>query len=149
MIFNNKLGEITPRNFIFGFIIFTLIIISGITILTEYNNVKPGIVNDDRFRAFNETFNKYSDVISSGDNLQSGIEDSNPEKSIFGVLDSLINSAWGTLKSFFSTFSFMSTAFGGISVVFGIPSWVSALITTMILVMIAFSIYSLIFQGKA
>lgn len=142
------MAEVTPRLFIFGFIIFTLLIMGGISIMSEFSKVNPEFINDERFESFNRTFNRYNEVISSGEDLQASIEDANPEKSVFGVLDSLINSAWGTLKSFFSTFSFMSDAFEGLTSVFGVPYWVSALITTLIVVMLAFAIYSLIFQGK-
>jgi hypothetical protein len=38
----------------------------------------------------------------------------------------------------------MLTAFTGISSVFGLPVWVGALVSTMVVVMIVFSLYSLI-----
>jgi hypothetical protein len=142
------MGEVTPRLFIFGFIIFTLLIMGGITIMSELANKNADFVNNEKFASFNRTFNRYNELIASGEELKASVEDSQPEKSLFGVLDSLINAAWGSIKSFFSTFSFMSDAFGGLTSVFGVPYWVSALITTLIIVMFAFSIYSLIFQGK-
>lgn len=145
---NYKKGEVTPRLFIYGFIIFTLLVVGGITIMTSFSAVDSDFINDERFVSFNRTFNQYDEVIDTGEYLNRSIAGAEPEKSLFGVLDSLINSAWGTIKSFFSTFAFMSSAFNGMNAVFGIPTWVGALITTLIIVMFAFSIYSLIFQGK-
>ncbi len=142
------MGEVTPRLFIYGFIIFTLLIGGGVYIMSEASRIDNNFINNDKFQNFNKTFNRYQEVTETGASLEDSIQDAQPEKSLFGVLDSLINSAWGAIKSFFSTFSFMSDAFTGLSSVFGLPVWISSLITTLIIVMFAFSIYGLIFQGK-
>lgn len=142
------MAEVTPRLFIYGFIIFTLLIGSGVYIMSEFSREDSNFINNDKFKSFNRTFNRYQEITDTGEELEASITDAEPERSLFGVLDSLINSAWGAIKSFFSTFSFMSDAFTGISSVFGLPTWISALITTLIIVMFAFSIYGLIFQGK-
>ena len=142
------MAAVTPRLFVFGFIIFTLLIMGGISIMSEMNRENPSFINDNKFIGFNKTFNKYNELIEASEKLESSIEGAKADKGIFGVLDSLIQSAWGTIKSFFSTFDFVKTAFGGLSSVFGIPYWVSSLITSLVTILFVFSIYSLIFQGK-
>ena len=116
--------------------------------MSQFSSTNPDFINDPKFTSFNRTFNRYSEMVGAGQTLNTSVAGAVPEKSVFGVLDSLINSAWGAIKSFFSTFSFMGDAFKGISSVFGIPNFVTELIITLIIVMFAFSIYSLIFQGK-
>lgn len=147
MLMNNR-AEVTPRIFIYGIIVFTLMIGGVAFIMSQFAIDSPSFTSDENFQAFNSTFNKYNDVVEVGTNLSGDIQTSQPNPTLFGVLDSLVNSGWVAIKSLFNTLGFVNTIFGGLTNIFGIPSWIVALLTTLMVVMIAFSIYSLIFQGK-
>jgi hypothetical protein len=143
-----KLGEVTPRNLIYGFIIFTMVILGGIGFMSGFAVHSPTFINNDKFKSFNDTFNQYGALEGNVSNMKDNLANSRANTGVFGMLDGLINVAWNSLKTIFTTFSFITTAFTGISSVFGLPVWVGALVTTMAVVMIVFSLYSLIFQGK-
>jgi len=143
-----RLGEVTPRNLIYGFIIFTMVILGGIGWMSGFAVHSPSFINNDKFKAFNNTFNKYNALDGNVTSMRDNLANSQANTGVFGMLDSLVNVAWNSLKTIFTTFSFMLTAFTGISAVFGLPVWVGALVATMAVVMIVFSLYSLIFQGK-
>jgi hypothetical protein len=64
------------------------------------------------------------------------------------VLNSLIASAWQSLRLLFSSFGFMDAVFEGVHDLFGVPKWVSGLASLLITVLIAFAIYSAVFQTK-
>jgi hypothetical protein len=78
--------------------------------------------------------------------LQEGIAGATPDPGVFGVLNSLIQSAWQILKLMFSSLAFMTTVWGGLYTIFGVPVWVGALIGSLAIILIGFTIYSAIFQ---
>ena len=147
--FNGRLGNTTPSSLIIGFIIFTMIILSGITWMVALNSDKGGgFINDERFSKFNESFNRFSDVDDSTRGLQDSLTGAEPKKGLFGVLDSLIDVAWGSLRALFSSFGFLITAWSCLGVVFGLPGWVVSLVGSLVIVALVFAIYSLIMQGR-
>ena len=148
-VFRCVRANTTPSSLITAFIIFTIVLLGGITWMTALNDDKgSGFINDVRFKDFNKTFNKFSDIDTSTKALESGLTGAEPKKGLFGVLDSLIDVAWGSLRGLFSSFSFLTTAWSGLSVVFGLPSWVVTLVSALVIVALVFSIYSLIMSGR-
>jgi len=145
----SKRAEVTPRLYIYGIIMFMLMVSGGVFILGSFASVNPDFVNNEAFAGFNRSFNRVSDVNTASAGLRSSIEGSSEEWGLFGVLNALIKSVWGAIKNIFSSFDFMLVALGGMSSVFGVPSWIVGLLTSLIVVMLAFSIYSLVFQGKS
>ena len=131
-----------------GIIIFTFFIVGGIALLTEFNNAKPGFIDDEKFKEFNESFNKINEVISSVDELETSITDTDEELTVFGVLDALINTGWNTLTLLFTSFGFMEDVFTDLSGFFGIPTWVGQLLILLVTVMFAFAIFTAIFQRE-
>ena len=148
MVFGVR-AEVTPRVLISSFIVFTIILLGGIGWMSSLNDAKGGgFVNNEAFSKFNSSFNKYSDVVSSTSALKDNLVDAQPKKGLFGVLDSLIDVAWGGIRSIFSSFTFLTTAWVGLGSVFGLPSWFISLLSSLVIVALVFSVYSLIFQGK-
>lgn len=140
--------EITPKTYLTALIIFTLIIVGGINMIVSIRDHDPTFMNDEKFSDFNKSFNRYQDLNNSISGLQTSITGADPEWGVFGVLNALIKSAWASLSNLFSSLSFMNAAFTGLSVVFGVPGWIIGLITSLITVMIVFTIWALIFQGN-
>ena len=137
-----------PSDYIVGIIIFTLVIVSGITLLAKVNEINPSVIDSDRLGEFNRTFNVLDDITDATESLEESVTESSTEYGIFGVLNSLINSAWNTLKLLFNSFRFMDSVFAGLSVMFGVPVFVVQLIIALITIVIVFGIFGAIFQTK-
>lgn len=140
------MAEILPRNYIFGIIIFTLFIVGGVSMLADLQAADPTFIDAEKYNQFNRTFNKVDELGSSVNNLQSNIENSETDLGFFGVLNALISSAWNTLKLMFGSFGFMNDVFMGTHEIFGVPAFIISIVFMFITVIIAFSIYSAIFQ---
>ena len=141
-------NETTPKHYLYGAILFSVMIIGVVSILTTLNTAEGGnFTSDERFSEFNSTFNIYDDLGTGTTGIKNSIENA-PESQfgVFGVLNSLINTAWQTLKNLFTSFKFVTTGIGGLSTIFGIPVWFTGAIGLLVIVMIAFSIWSAIFQ---
>lgn len=143
--------ETTPKHYLYGIIIFTMVFMAGFAIMSELNDKEGGnFQNDPRFSQFNKTFNKYDDLNSEVGGLQSSIEGSGQTegKAFDNFLTRLINGAWNTLKSLFTGFSFITDILVGLNEMFGIPVWFTSLVSLLIIVMIAFAIWGAIFQTQ-
>lgn len=145
------MAEVNPSNYIIGIAVFTLFIMSGLTLVIEpgYISGNTSYIDQGKLKDFNESFNQYSQLNEKVDTIKTNIESSDSDFGIFGVLNALINSAWQTLKTLISSFDFMDDAFKGLTAIFGIPTYVSAILTTLITIMIAFAIYRAIFKAEA
>jgi len=135
-----------PRHYIFGLLIFTFFIVGGVSIISLFQDVNPDFIDQEKFTTFNDTFNVMPDLVTEVGNIQDGIENADTNFGVFGVLNSLISSAWQSLRLLFQSFSFMTTAYRGLSTLFGVPTWVPTLIGLFVTVLIAFAIFSVIFQ---
>jgi len=140
-------GNPSPKDYIIGIIVFTFIIVGGISILGTLNHGSGGIISQDsRYNAFNTTFNKYDNVTTQVQDIRSNIVNADTDFGVFGVLNSLIATTWQGIKLLFSSFGFMDGVFGGLSTMFGIPAWVGGLLILMVVTMIAFAIWAAILQ---
>jgi len=143
------MAEILPRHFVYGILVFTFIIVGGTVMMSEFNSVNPDFMDTDKFTEFNNTFNTLEDVTTSVTGLETGIEGTDVDAGTYGVLGGLINSAWNTLKLMFTSFAFMTTAILGLDTFLpGMPSFIPAIIVLFITVLLAFSIFSAIFQRE-
>ena len=143
------MSDIKISTYITSIVIFTMMILGVIYFVTMFRASDPTFIDDDTFSAFNDTFNTMEDVSSSVGDLQSGIVDSDTDFGVFGVLNALIGSMWNSLTLIFSSFGFMDAVFDGLSTFFGVPTWVPALISLLVVILIAFGIYSLISGNNA
>lgn len=140
--------EVLPRHYILGIVIFMFFIIGGITLINNFSNDNDDFLEADKYDKFNKTFNKLSIIDAKVDTLESGVKNANTDMGLFGVLNSLINSAWNTLKLLTESLNFMDTVFEGLSTIFGVPIWVSQVIIMIVTIIIVFAIYSAIFQRE-
>lgn len=132
--------------YIIGILIFTMFIYGGISMISEFASVDSSFIDANKFSKFNNTFNKYNDVVSETDNLESSITNSDSDFGVFGVLNGLINTAWNTMVTIFSSFSFMDSAFNGLTEFLGVPTWTIGLILSIITIILIFAIIGAIFQ---
>ncbi|RLA46951.1 MAG: hypothetical protein DRR04_05370 [Gammaproteobacteria bacterium] len=141
------MAEATPRKYVYGIILFTLVVVSGISFMSIFGADNPAMLTD-KYGEFNESMNQLSSVTDQVGSLESGIRDASTDFGAFGVLNALISSAWQTLKLLGSSLGFMSLAYSAMSSVFGVPAWIPGLIALLVISMIVFTIYSAIFQTE-
>lgn len=135
-----------PSTYFLSIVIFTFFIVGTIAAIGEVVNSSGASIDDEKFAQFNKTFNKYDNIRSAGSDLEGTITGADTDFGVFGVLNSLISTAWNSLKLVFSSLSFMTTVFGELYAFFAIPAWVENLIVTFISISITFAIFAAIFQ---
>lgn len=141
------MANATPRTYIYGIILFTLVIVAGISFIGLFGAENPSMTAG-KYQEFNESMNRLTDVTDQVGGLDSGIREASTDFGAFGVLNALISSAWQTLKLLGSSLGFMSSAYGAMNSVFGVPAWITGLIALLVVSMIVFTIYSAIFQTE-
>jgi hypothetical protein len=142
------MAEVLLRHYVWGIIVFTLFIVGGISMLGIYKDKDPTFATDDSYSRFNQSFNRLNDVTTAVNGLQTGITNADTDFGAFGVLNALISSSWQSLKLMFTSFAIMNDAYNGLSNVFGVPAWIPGLAILSVIVLIAFAIYSAIFQRE-
>jgi len=135
-------------DYLVGIVIFMFIIVGGTVMISEFRNQDPTFISSNKYDEFNNTFNKLEDTDASIGAIRTNIEATDDDVGLFGVLNALILSSWQVLKNVFSSFSFMDSIFNGISSVFGVPDWIGGFIILLVTLVIAFAIYSAIFQRE-
>jgi len=142
-----NVNALKPSTYIMAIILFTFFILGGISMMGELRASDATFMDDENTQAFNRTFNVYSSLTTSVGGLQSSVEDAGNDWGVFGVINALVGSAWNALRLLFSSLAFMNTVFLGLGI-FGVPSWVGGLASLAVIVVIAFAIYSSIFNNE-
>lgn len=144
------MADFSPSTYIVGIMIFVLLIVGGVALIGEFKAVDTTFIDTEKYANFNTTFNKYENIVEISNKTQTNIENmENTDFGIFGVLNGLINQAWQFLRLLISSLSFMSSAFTGLTVLFGVPAWIPTIIIGIITILLGFAIYSIIFQRNA
>jgi hypothetical protein len=134
-----------PSEYIIGTIIFTMITLGVVAVIMEVQNVDNGFIDAQNLKDFNQSFNHYNELTNSVNGLQTSVTGSEIDQggsTVNGVLNSLLNTIWTTLKMLFSSFAFMTTAYNGLVVTLGVPSWLPILIGLIVSVIFAFGIFA-------
>ena len=145
------MAEILIRHLLFGFIIFTFFIVGGMSMIGEMAQKNPDFATDPSVQQFNVTLDKYADLTSSVKKVETGVGESAEGKGSpgdFGFLNTLITGGYNLLTGLFTSFTFMGEAITGIAAVFALPSWMPVLIGFFITIIVAFGIYTAIFQRE-
>jgi len=137
------------RDLFYGIIIFTLVLVGGVSMMSIFNDSNADYTSDSKFSEFNASMNTLTGITSKVEILEEGItQDPEGDVSLLGVLGNLINGAWNTLSVLIGGFGFMGTAFTGLSMTFGIPLWITGLLSLIITVLLIFVLYSALFQRE-
>lgn len=142
------MADATPRTYIYGIIAFVFVISAGIYFVNQFAAENPAMVAGSKYADFQGRFDQYQAVTDELGQIQSGITSANTDFGVFGVLNALVSSAWQSLKLLFASLGFMNDAYGGLSTVFGVPAFIPGLIILSVVAMIAFTIWSAIFQSE-
>jgi len=139
------MAENEGRNLILAFIIFTGIILGGMSLINLWRADSPNYIDNTKYAAFNQSFIKYDELNRSTTELNDLT--TNPSFwdlaketiSSIGVAGRLLMVGWGGLNKILIGFGFILDAFTSLSI-FGIPEWVSVLITMSITIVIVYII---------
>ena len=142
------MADATPRKYVYAIILFTLVMVAGISMIGIFGADNPAMLTGGKYAAFNESMNKLSDVTDQVGSLDSKIREVKADTGVFGVLNALISGAWQTLKLLGKSLGFMTGAFTAMSSIFMVPAWIPGLIELLVIAMIVFTIYSAIFQTE-
>lgn len=143
------MGNVLPRHYLIGFLMFTLVIGVGVSMIANFRSISPTYgTNGTQITEFNETFYKLDEVETTVGTLETGITNASTDFGAFGVLNSLISGSWQTVKLLFNSLSFTKSVFAGLGTFFGVPGFVITIIGLLVTVIIAFAIYSAIFQRE-
>ena len=139
-------NEVIPRHYIFGVIAMMLFITGGVFIMSAFKDTNAAFDSENRLDEFNRTFNKLDDLNARINQSAEDITTAEPDLGVLGVLNSLIQTGWLTLKTIITSFTFMSDVYGGLTALFGIPAWIPLIIGLFITTMLVFAIFSMVFQ---
>jgi hypothetical protein len=142
------MADATPRTYVYGIIAFVFVIVAGVSLVAMFAEKNPAMVTGSTYSQFNQSFNKLADVTTQIGVIQNKITNVKTDFGVFGVLNELVNSAWQSLKLLATSLDFMSDAYGGMTTVFGVPAWIPSLIVLFVVAMLAFTIWSAIFQSE-
>lgn len=141
--------NVLPRHFIYGVILFTLIIVGGVGMMASLNDHSASrLAESEKYAEFNRSFNTFSDVTSNVDSLEGSLGGTDPDVKDGTFLGDLIRGSWTTLKTIGASFTFMDTALEESTDYFGVPAWIPQLIAALITVMLLFAIWSAVFQRE-
>lgn len=135
------------RHIVLSIIVFTMVIVGGVSLITNFAEDNTEFIDNNEFPGFNRTFNRMADLQISVDKLEAATQ-TPPEQGLWGFLDGLMRTTVNALKSIFTTFDFIGEIFVGLSIIFPIPVWVGALLTSMITIIIAFGIFTIVTQRE-
>jgi len=139
------MGTEVLRNYVIGIIVFVIFVGSGVSLVSLMDDGVGNFEKNEKFDEFNSTFNKLDDVTAEVGVLRSNIEDADTDFGTFGALNGLIANSWQGLKVLIKSFDFMDDVFAGLFEVFGVPSWITGLLSLIIVVVFVFTIYEVIF----
>ena len=134
---------------IIGVIIFTLFIFGGTAMISEFALKDSSFIDTQKFSQFNTTFNKYGTLQNSVASMETSITGAETDFGLFGVLNGLIQVAWNTIITIFTSFGFITDILNGLYYTMGIPVWIGNLLASIITITFVFGIFALIFQRDA
>ena len=137
-------GTISPLVIAFG--VFAVIISVGFTFLSSLSENNPDAVSSTELEKYQNTFDRSSDYSTSSTTVKTNTESISGSDGLFGFINSLVNNAWNSVVTLFTTFSFISDVIGGISATFGIPSVITTIGIAIVTFTLGFGILAFIFN---
>lgn len=139
-----------PRTYLYGIVIFTLIIVGGVAMIKEFQDTKSDFMDQTEYSMFNKSFNKYSELSTQVGGLENKVTNASIDQGTFGVVNSLIQTTWQGIKLITINFDFMDSAILAFSTTFGMNiefvNYAVSLVLLLITIMIIFSIIGAILQ---
>lgn len=128
------------RNLIIGMLIFCLVIGAGIFLIGSFG------ANNDETNQFNATFNVIGNMSQDISSIRNSTAYAETDFGVFGVLNSLINSAWTGIKILFHTGDVVNAVGYDAEKMFGFPPIIPLVLGLIVIIIISFAIWGAIFQ---
>lgn len=155
-----------PSNLLVAIIIGMVIIVGGITFISEMNTLTNTttnqtyvrselLTNDDgsksTFSLFNNTFNKVSnlsDTVNGTTTLagKKATDNDDMKGTFWNFLDTVLNAVWSSISLIGTGFIFVYVMIGAGANLFGLPTWVGTLIVMFITIIVSFALLKVIFK---
>lgn len=132
--------------YIIASIFATILIVSGVLVLSDIAATNPSVIPPDELERFNNSFNIQENLDEKVGGLRSNIENADPQFGAFGGINALATVAWNGFQTLFASFDFIGNAIDSLSSYFGIPPIIPTLLGLVVIVIFAFAIYSAIMQ---
>jgi hypothetical protein len=142
------MADATPSTYITGIILFVIVTVAGISMVGMFAADDPAFITGPTYGLYTQAFNKTAEITAEVEALQDTIESTSADPGPFGVLNALVSGSWASLRLIFTSFGFMADVFNGLESIFHVPGWLIGLVTLIIVVMLAFRIFSAIFQSE-
>lgn len=133
------------RSYIIGFILFTGVIIAGVTLMGEYGKENPGI-DTSQLTQFNESFNKLTDLQGSIQGLKSSTEAEQDSSWADRIYDATLGRIWTAIKLIGNSFDFIDTVLEDAAYFLKVPQFVVSIISLIVTVIIIFAIWGIFFS---
>jgi len=147
------MAETIPRHILIGMILFTIIVMGGVSFIGSFRSEYTDYGNDNlnKFGDFNKTFSKMDEITARSNALETaidtGTDDEGINAGVFGMLNTLITSAWNGLRGLFGSLEFIKDMFVASPDIFPwIPYFIPTLFGSIITIILVFAIWSAIFQ---
>jgi len=137
--------------YVIGIIILCLLVAGGSSlmgIMVQHDKTMLDGKSGMDYANFNKTFNKQQDIVKNVNDMKDQLTKAPAEFGVYGVLNSLISTAWNLLQTIFTSFDFMTSMFTSLDEYYGIPTWVGTLVVSIIFTVIIFAILGAIFQRE-
>lgn len=140
------MGDLLIRHYVIAIILFILVSAGSVFLIADFSLTKPSMISDPKYQEFNQSFNKMTDIQEHVTTMKETTTSFNTDFGLFGVLNSLINSAWNALTTIFVSLGFMTDIFNSTTTLLGVPAWITILVGLIPTVIITYLILSAIFQ---
>ena len=133
------------QNYMIGIVLFMVMITGSVYILGQYAILDDTLDPTDMIGNYSKTLNKSTEVTLAVNNIKAGLT-KETESGAIGWLDTLVGTAYNTLKAIGGMLSFMTEALYGTANLLGIPTFIITLIGLIAIIVIIFAIWSAIMR---
>lgn len=137
-------GQVTVRDVIFSIIIFTSIIAGCFLLISSAMPTEDNSFAGDG--GYNMTINKFNTVQAQMNTTTVQFRNAEQKQSTLGILNDLLETSWGVLKTVWVSIDVMTAILQDISDSFGVPLWFVQVIMMFILLSIVFALMAAWFR---
>jgi CHASE3 domain sensor protein len=136
------MGLETIQNYIIGIVLFMLIIGGGVYMFGSFVTYDTSIDSNGSINNFNSKLNLASNITTTVNQMTDNVNSVSAEDTgVLGWINALIGSAYDGIKSIGQSIGFMGNAMAETGSMFGIPSFIIALVSLIILILLVFAIW--------
>jgi hypothetical protein len=143
-------SETPIRDIIIGAILFSAVIAGSLGLFSLVAANKPGFYGTNDMEGFNASFNKMIEIDAQVQELKGAVTGNNTAESTIleklGVIGTIYNIIWNGIKTVFTSFDFVLTLIPAAMAYIAVPGWAILAVSSILAVMILFTIISLVFN---